>query len=688
MVLPGPSGIFWGLALLAWAAVAAVVGEFVRSLAARGVRAWQSLESIERLLLDFYLGGATMYLVAALPVGAFVAPVVDGLPIAAGFGLLLLWVSWRPARSAVVRPFRSLLRPATLVALLAAIAVFAWELAIALPIPTGNTFDSSLLTLYVSLLLQHHAIPLSFQPYATVGLLYPQGATVWLGWAQLVLSPPAARTSLLVTPLFFALAPLGAFVFGRRALGTDRAGVAFAIMLALVGSWTRVLVAGSNDFVFAFPLVLLLAGQSFGWLRGTTPSVADAVGFGVLLGYSAALNPVGAEWLLPSILLAGLLIRPAYSGTPLRWLSRWATAAVATALALLPTLYVLAEGRNSPGLIPGAGTPPAGTPTGITGAQFVGSIDPYLFRPSDIWLSPIPLLRLELALLLTVGIGILLLARRPSALARYLEPFRSFVAAAVGVTVALIAVLWAASTGFGPAVRFADISSSAELSIWLFTLYTLVGGLVLVLLLERVTVVSRSPAVATRRVAVASPARRRASALPRGTISVLLVLVIVVPGVALTPTELPPVLSTLYHDFGNVSTQDFALLSYAGATLPPGARVLVAPGSAAQFLPGYAPDLVLLYPMVPGWEWLNRSYSVVVSQLTNATLNATGLSALATLDVEYVVVTGANTVLWPAFSAAPLLADPTNFTALWHEGDAYLFEREPPGAPPPPVSAR
>ncbi|MGC2360440.1 MAG: hypothetical protein WA691_09100, partial [Thermoplasmata archaeon] len=201
-------------------------------------------------------------------------------------------------------------------------------------------------------------------------------------------------------------------------------------------------------------------------------------------------------------------------------------------------------------------------------------------------------------------------------------------------------------------------------------------------------VVSRSPAVATRRVAVASPARRRASALPRGTISVLLVLVIVVPGVALTPTELPPVLSTLYHDFGNVSTQDFALLSYAGATLPPGARVLVAPGSAAQFLPGYAPDLVLLYPMVPGWEWLNRSYSVVVSQLTNATLNATGLSALATLDVEYVVVTGANTVLWPAFSAAPLLADPTNFTALWHEGDAYLFEREPPGAPPPPVSAR
>ena len=152
---------------------------------------------------------------------------------------------------------------------------------------------------------------------------------------------------------------------------------------------------------------------------------------------------------------------------------------------------------------------------------------------------------------------------------------------------------------------------------------------------------------------------------------------IVVPGVALTPTELPPVLSELYHDFGNVSAADFALLSYAGAHLPAGARVLIAPGSAAGFLPGYAPDLVLVYPLVPGWEWLNSSYRVVVSQLTNATLNATGVAALASLDVGYIIVTGNNTVLWPPFSPAPLLAEPGAFPLVWSEGDAYLFERNP-----------
>jgi hypothetical protein len=675
--LPGPSGVPWAAGLLVWAVAAAVVGEFVRGVAARKVGAWRSLESIERLLLDFYLGGATMYLIAALPFGVFVAPVVFGLPVVAGFGLLLLVLLGRRTRSTrdPALPFAALLRPAAVVTLLSALALLAFELAVALPVPTGNTYDSSLLTLYVSLLLQHHTIPLSFHPYATVGLLYPQGTTVWLGWAQSVFALPPARTSLLVTPLFFALAPLGAFVFGRRAFQSDRGGVAFAILLAAVGSWTRVLVAGSNDFVFAFPLVLLLAGQSFGWLRGTLPSFPDAVGFGILLGYSAALNPVGAEWLLPALLLAGLLVRPAYSGAALRWLRRWGVAAVTAFIALLPTLYVLVQGRNSPGLTPGAGAAPPGTAAGISGAQFVGSIDPYLFRPTDVWLSPVPLLRLELVVLLTLGVGLLLVVRRPSALARYLDPFRPFVAAAAGVMIALLGVLWAASSGFGPAVRFADISSAAELSIWLFTLYTLVGGVVLVLLLERIVSVTRQlprvPAPAEPR----GPPRTRPSRLPAGLVSVALVLVIVVPGAALTPTSLAPVLSTLYGDFGNVTTADLALLSYAGTHLPAGSRVLVAPGSAAEFLPGYAPNLVLLYPLVPGWQWLNSSYRLVVSELTNATLGAAGMAALAALGVQYVAVTGNNTLLWPPFSPAPLLADPATFPLLWNEGDAYLFER-------------
>ncbi|MGI0070887.1 MAG: hypothetical protein ACRECT_02265 [Thermoplasmata archaeon] len=683
MTLPGPSGAAWALELLLWAGAAAVVGELGRLVAARWVGSWRSLGSVERPLLDFYLGGAVMYLLAALPAGAFVPPVAVGVPVAAAVILLGLLVlrGRRGALGPALRPLAALGRPAPFVALLAALAVFGVELAIALPVATGNTYDSSLLTLYVARLLQDHTIALSFQPYAAVGLLYPQGTTVWLGWAQLLFHLPPARASLLVTPLFLALAPLGAFVFARRTFASDRAALAMALLFAGVASWTRVLVGGSNDFVFAFPLVLLLAGQATGWLRAL-PSVPDALAWGVLLGYSAAMNPVGAEWLLPTLLLAGLLIRPAYTGKPLRWLGRWAVAAVVSLLAVLPSLIVLAHGWQSPGLTPGAGAAPPGSASGISASQFASLIDPYLFRPTDVWLSPLPVLRLELAILLTVGLGILLVVRRPSSLARYLEPFRPFVGAAVAVILLLLTVLWSASTGFGPAVRFTAISSGSELSIWLFTFYALVGGIVLVLVIERVAAdyargVARSapPGRSDAPFAPGRTYRHLPSGLPRGALPILLALVIVVPGAVLTPTQLPPVLATLYDDFGNVTAADFALLAYAGAHLPAGGRVLVAPGSAAGFLPGYAPDLVLLFPMVPGFAWLNASYRLVVSELTNATLNTSGLGAMSELDVQYVVVTGNSTTLWPAFSPVPLLAAPSEFPLLWNEGDAYLFQR-------------
>lgn len=138
-------------------------------------------------------------------------------------------------------------------------------------------------------------------------------------------------------------------------------------------------------------------------------------------------------------------------------------------------------------------------------------------------------------------------------------------------------------------------------------------------------------------------------------------------------------LSDLYGDFGNVTGADFALFAWAADHLPAGARVLVAPGSAAQFLPGYARGIVLVYPQAPGWSRANASYNLVVRQLTNGTVNASGFAALASLDLGYVVVTGNSTVLWPAFWAAPLadarLANSTPaFPVRFHDGDAWVFD--------------
>ncbi len=680
MDLPGPSGAVWAVGLVLWAASAAVLGEFVRRLVGRRFAGWRTDEPIEAVLLDFYLGGAVLYFLAALPLGLFVAPVVLGLPVAAAVGLGLLFARGRPGGTLgeeVAGSLARLVRPGSLVVLVSALALFAVELAVVGPVGTGNTFDSGLLTTYVALLLSHHSIPLSFQPYAAPAILYPQGTTVWLGWAQLVFGLPPARTSLLVTPLFFALAPLGAFVLGRRLFASDRAGVATALVLAWLAPATRTIVSGSNDFVFAFPLVLLLCGRATSWTRDSPPSLGEAVGFGLLAGYAAALNPVGPEWLFVALPIAGALAWPRFGGRARTWVARWAVAVGASLVGVAPSLYVLTLGRSSPGFVPGAAAAPAGSPTGISSAQFIGSIDPFLFRPQDVQFSAVPALRLELAVLLVVGLGLLVVVGGDSALARYLGAFRRFAAAGVAAIVGLLAVLWAASSGFPPAVAVESVTSAGELSLYLLSLYALVAALPLVLALERFAGwLGRSDddRVTTAR-AVAGRSRARPAPFEprRAAVSLAIALAIVVPGVALTPTALPPVLSTLYGDFGNVTAQELALIASAGAQLPAGARVLVAPGSAADFLPGYASDLVLVYPLVPGWWYGNASYRLLVSELSNATLDAAGRSALSALAIDAILVTGANTRLWPPFSPAPLLADPTTFPLLDENGSAYLF---------------
>jgi hypothetical protein len=676
--LPGPPVGIWALGLIFWAVAAGVLGEAVRLGAAPYVAAWRTGEPIQRGLLDFYLGGAVLYLVAALPFGWFIAPVVDLLPVAGASGIVGYVLLRRRTGATWSFPegLRTLVRPSYLTVLGSAAALYAIELAVATPVGTGNTFDSGVLATYTGLLLRHHTIPLSLQPYSGTAVLYPQGTTVWLGWAQLVFSLPPARTSLLVTPLFLALAPLGGFVFGRRMFASERAGVAVALALAWLAPATRGMVAGSNDFVFAFPLVLFLAGEATAWLRTTPPPLADALGFGLLAGYSAAMNPVGAEWLLPAIIVAGIVARPAFGGRVRRWFLGWGTAVMAALVGVVPSLYVLIQGRNSPSFVTGAAAPPPGYPTGISTPEFLGSIDPFLFRSQDVQLSQVPALRLELALLLVLGLALLIVAGRTSALARYLEPFRRFALGAGVSLFALLAVVWSASTGFAPAAAFGSVTSAGEVSTWLFTLYVMIASLLLVLALERVRWTISDPATAKgpSRARVQHP---RYGPAPNGAARTLVplavALVVVMPGIALTPTALTPVLSRLYQDFGNVTADDFALLQYAGAHLPAGARVLIAPGSAADFLPGYAADLVLLYPLIPGWEWVNASYTLVVNELSNATLDARGLGALTSLHVGFVIVTGNSTVLWPAFSPLPLLANPAAFEEMWHQGDAYLF---------------
>jgi hypothetical protein len=340
---------------------------------------------------------------------------------------------------------------------------------------------------------------------------------------------------------------------------------------------------------------------------------------------------------------------------------------------VLPSAWVLWSGRSSPGLIPGSA---AGAPHSVAFSipQIIGLTDPLLFGASNVWWSPFPALRIELALLLLVGVAMLLLPHRGTVgdgrgvLGRF----------ALAITVVAFVVFLVLSIPYAtfPALRsLAALTNGSELSIWLFTGFAGVAALPLAELFRTVerdweTARSSGEPRSTpgdhRIIPAATPA------IPtRTVVAFLLVVALVGAGGVVTAVQLPNYVGSIYGTYGNVSNADFALLEWAGAHLPAGARVLVAPGSAAEFLPGYLPSIRLIEPML-GIRF-NATYESVVRALDAGMLSGALFTNLTALGVEYVAVTGNNTALDAPFAPLPLVLDPVNFTPLFQQGDAYLF---------------
>jgi hypothetical protein len=681
--LPGPSGLTWALELLLLAAVFLPAGELIRRLASRWVSLFRGLGWIERVLLDLYLGGGGLYVFAAVPLGLFGLPLVIAY-LAGGAAMLLIVLVWSGrtrAQSTASSPLRWRFEylPGLLV-VGATVAVFAIEVAVAEGVPTGNSFDTSLLTDYVALLLLHHQVAVSLAPIAPQLTSYPQGATVWIAAAQLIYSLPPARSPLLVTPLFLSLSPLAGYVLGRRQLGAPWAGAAIGLTFALIGSWTRVMVATSNDFVFSFPLVLWLLARIDIWRQASAPSWPDAIGYGAVAGYSAALNPVGAEWLFPTLVVLGLLVGGLRLPYLRRAIPRWLGALATSLVFVSPALWSIARGGGT--LFASSGTVAVPAPIGLPGispAQFVGLIDPFLFGPNDVWLSPFVALRLELAILLVGGAAVLVIPELLDRLGARGRRFRELVLTAMGLAIVILLIQVGAARGLGALNGLASISSAAEISVYLFALFALLAAIPIYLLVEYSLpdAVRAGAGTATAPpVPATTPRPRRPSLTGPQAISVFLVVVLVGSGIAVTATDFPPYLQYLYGGYGRVTSSDFALFSWASHDLPPGARVLVAPGSAAQFLPGYV-EVAVIFPVQSIAR--NASYVDLDAQLVHGHLNATGYQELGWLEIQYIAVTGNTTNLWAPFDPAALMTPA--FDPVFHQGDAYVFAVVPPPTP-------
>ena len=673
--------------------VAIPFGSLLLRLAERWLGRTLPFTVVERLLVSFYATGLFFFVLASLPLPLFQPAVVVGL-LAIGIGGRL-GLAFRSKGRDLAPLLRFLRSPGAVVVAGLGALVLVVELVGGAMIPLGNAVDGSVYALFVQLLLTNHTLPWTLQPYAATGVVYPQGAPVWMALPAILFGWPSVALPVVLPSLFFALSVPAAFCLGQRILGAahpraELSGVVCAAFFGLVAAFPRLFLGGSFDFVFSLPLFLLFVG----WLPSLSTrnwfAWRTTVALGIALGTAAVLSATTGMSVTLLVLVFGLgpAVRngPALSARAVRLL-----AAIAIEVALLArSLAGLAVWWNYPGhVLAAVGSPPYasyGFSNTLTSSTLVGELDPFVpWKPK---LSPYPSVSLTVALLLAAGLVLLLLnlLRNRPGLRSMMPVAWARTALAVAGTLFLEELALIVGSGVNSSAGgLQSLSNINEVSVLLFIAYELIALVPLLLCAfvladywSRRTQAPEVPSTPDRasraRDGSDSPSKvqgPRPRLIALGAALVLLVPVLL--GAGVTVVETPSYIQDHFETIANITAGDIAALEWAGGHLPDCSRVLVAPGSAAQYLPEFA-KVGLVFPTFP--PTVNESYYQAVQDLIVGNYSGGTRADLLAIGATEVFVTGQTQTAYAPFRLAPLLVSP-DFTLLTEYGDAAILAFEP-----------
>jgi len=284
-----------------------IVGEPIRVAFSKYFHFFRELDFLQISVLNVYLGGLALYLIAIFPLHFFNAIVVWAIIVTFGvFSILLHKNELKSIKSFVGSSQECMISVRNYllehkVATLQCSAVFGMFLATlwiqVVPLSSfvfGSINDTSLHSLFVQVMLENQGVPLTMQPYLSEGVVYPQAAHVFFAYACLISGylPPEAIFH--VTALFQALSILGAYFLGK-AFSSRRLGVSLAFVFFCVSRWPRLLTWGVNPYVVAFPLKFISLGF-IPFLCGlriennVRNKVSSLLAIGLLFGYLAAIH--------------------------------------------------------------------------------------------------------------------------------------------------------------------------------------------------------------------------------------------------------------------------------------------------------------------------------------------------------------------------------------------------------------
>ncbi len=286
-----------------------MIGEPLRIVFSRYSTIFRNLDVLQISVLDVYLGGFIVYVIALAPIGLFTPNILLGTLLFSTLFVLIFYSQkfyfWRKEKQPIRFPDNKSIICQTVVLFL--FLVMLWiTIAPTTNFILGNVHDSSLYSLFAKVILENHQIPQTLQPYSPEGIIYPQGFFVVLAFVNVLpLHFSLAETPLLITPLFQALSILGAYYLGK-VLGGRKLGMSLAFVFAFVSRWPLLLVWGSNAFVYGFPLYFIALAfipnlqNARVWNKTV---VIELIGIGLLYGYLAA-----SHFTLYSVLTLSVII--------------------------------------------------------------------------------------------------------------------------------------------------------------------------------------------------------------------------------------------------------------------------------------------------------------------------------------------------------------------------------------------
>ena len=631
----------------------------------------------ERVLLAFFASGGLLYVIASIPLPIYGLPLLAGLLVigAVAFAILVVRDHAKEFRATV----NELLSWPVLAVIFGSLGLLALEVASgSLLLPNG--VDGAVHALFVNEILRNHSIPTTLAPFSADGVIYPLGAPVWMTLPVLIFGWPIVTAPVILPPLFASLSVAAGFSLGSRLSGEARSkvpwtGLLFAAFFGLVASWPRLYVGGSYDFIFALPLFVVALGLFRDWMVTGLTSTRSALALGLFLGCITALSAaVGVSLIL---LMGGWILvfrrasRVSLGSTLLRFLAAVGVAAIF----VVRSVVGVVEWFNYPGhVVTDAGSSPYhAIVTGSVYGGWIVHLDPFV--PFKWRVSPIPLLSVVLQILLVAGIVLSawVLLRPHSGPSRYLAPaLVRWVGASTVILFGETAALLALGMANGSVSGIQSVTNVWETSILLFLLYQLIAVLPLVAatsyLRDRPAASSAADAPGSPSVPdKTGPGRMRKAKWKPVAAAVLLVTLGI--GGGATVGDVPGYLHSYLLTQANGTSDNVAALEWASAHLPSCSRVLVAPGSAAQFLPEYA-SVHLVFPTFP--YAVNQSYYVAVSNLTAGIYSNTTRLAMLDLGLTEVFATGQTTVTFPPFDVQPL-EHASDFSTLFAQGDATIL---------------